>query len=413
MNTKTIPFIAGDGIGTEIMDAARKVVDAAISATYGDQAEIAWMEIPAGESAFKTTGTYLPKATIDTIRKYKVAIKGPLTTPIGGGFRSLNVALRQTLDLYVCQRPVKWFQGLPSPHRSPNGIDVVIFRENTEDLYAGIEYAVGTPAHLQFMQAFQSTLKADYARIPTPAECGVGIKPISRTNSQRLVRAALQWAIAHDRKRVTLVHKGNIMKYTEGAFMEWGYEEAQQHFGPNVFTRRAYQQIASASGKDKAEKAKQDALNAGKVWVDDVIADVVFEQLITHPQQFDVIATTNLNGDYISDAAAALAGGVGISPGANINMTNGTALFEANHGSAQGIAGKNIANPSSLILSAAMMLDFIGWPEAAELVRAGLQAAIRAKQVTFDLATQIEGAKALSTQAFADSIITHFFMEAK
>ena len=413
MNTKTIPFIAGDGIGTEIMDSARKVVDAAISATYGDQAEIAWMEIPAGESAFKTTGTYLPKATIDTIRKYKVAIKGPLTTPIGGGFRSLNVALRQTLDLYVCQRPVKWFQGLPSPHRSPNGIDVVIFRENTEDLYAGIEYAVGTPAHLQFMQAFQSTLKADYARIPTPAECGVGIKPISRTNSQRLVRAALQWAIAHDRKRVTLVHKGNIMKYTEGAFMEWGYEEAQQHFGSNVFTRRAYQQIASASGKDKAEKAKQDALNAGKVWVDDVIADVVFEQLITHPQQFDVIATTNLNGDYISDAAAALAGGVGISPGANINMTNGTALFEANHGSAQGIAGKNIANPSSLILSAAMMLDFIGWPEAAELVRAGLQAAIRAKQVTFDLATQIEGAKALSTQAFADSIITHFFMEAK
>ena len=405
MNTKTIPFIAGDGIGPEIMKAARRVVDAAVAKTYNGTRKILWQEVMAGENAYQSCGEHLPGTTIEAIREHKIAIKGPLTTPIGGGFRSLNVVLRQTLDLYVCQRPVIWFAGLPSPHRAPEGFDVIIFRENTEDLYAGIEYEAGTPEHLQFMQAFQSTRKEDYSRIPTPAECGIGIKPISKTNSQRLVRAAIQWALDHNRKRLTLVHKGNIMKYTEGAFMEWGYDEAEQHFSAYVFTRRANQKIASDLGKEEAEKEKKKALAGGKLWVDDVIADVVFEQLITNPQQFDVIATTNLNGDYISDAAAALAGGVGISPGANINYSNGTALFEANHGSAQAIAGKNKANPSSLILSAAMMLDFIGWEETAQLVRDGLQTSIKEKQVTFDLAAQIAGATTLSTEEFTQKII--------
>jgi len=413
MSTRTIPFITGDGIGTEIMDAARRVVNAAVSKAYNGINHIDWMEIPAGESAFKQHGEYLPAATIASIQEHKVAIKGPLTTPVGGGFRSLNVTLRQMLDLYVCLRPVAWFEGLPSPHRSPDGIDVVIFRENTEDLYAGIEYAAGTPDHLQFMLAFQSTLKSDYARIPTPADCGIGIKPISKGNSRRLVRAALEWALAHNRKRVTLVHKGNIMKYTEGAFMEWGYDEAEQYFATKVFTRRDFQRITASSGKAAADKAKQDAIAAGKIWVDDVIADVVFEQLITHPQQFDVIATTNLNGDYISDAAASLAGGVGISPGANINYRSRVALFEANHGSAQAIAGMDKANPSSLILSAAMMLDFIGWEKAAEFVRDGLRESIRHKQVTFDLAAQIPGAVTLGTQAFAHKIITIIQSEEK
>jgi len=413
MNTKIIPFIAGDGIGPEIMKAAKSVVNAAITRAYNGARQISWQEMIAGESAYASCGDYLPGATIEAIRKYKVAIKGPLTTPVGGGFRSLNVALRQALDLYVCQRPVKWFAGLPSPHRAPEGIDVIIFRENTEDLYTGIEYKPGSLKHLQFMQAFQSTQKEDFERIPTPAECGIGIKPISKMNSQRLVRAAIQWALNHNRKRLTLVHKGNIMKYTEGAFMGWGYDEAEQHFSADVFTRRTYQKIASDSGKILADKEKQAALAGGKLWVDDIIADVVFEQLITYPQQFDVIATTNLNGDYISDAAAALAGGVGISPGANINYSNSTAVFEANHGSAQQIAGQNKANPCSLILSAAMMLDFIGWEEAAQLVRDSLQATIKDKQVTFDLAAQIAGASALSTQAFTIKIIAAIEAEAK
>jgi isocitrate dehydrogenase len=406
MNTRTIPFIAGDGIGPEIMQAAKSVVDAAVDRTFNGKRGLILKEVPAGESAYRSIGNHLPDTTIDAIREHKVAIKGPLMTPIGDGFRSLNVTLRQALDLYVCQRPVLWFEGLPSPHRTPEGIDVVIFRENTEDLYAGIEYKTGTPEHLQFMQAYQSACKEEYTRLPSPAECGIGIKPISKTNSQRLVRAAIRWALDHNRKRVTLVHKGNIMKFTEGAFMDWGYDEAEQRFPTSVFTRRAYQKIVSDKGKEAADIEKQNALSTGKLWVDDVIADVVFEQLITFPQQFDVIATTNLNGDYISDAAAALAGGVGISPGANINYSNGIALFEANHGSAQQIAGLNKANPSSLILSAVMMLEFIGWGEAAAKLRDGLRETIKNKLVTFDLAAQIPDATTLSTRDFAQNIIS-------
>ena len=412
MNTRTIPFIAGDGIGPEIMLAARNVVDAAVAKAFNGKRNIIWKEALAGESAYQFQGDHLPETTIEAIREHKIAIKGPLTTPVGDGFRSLNVTLRQALDLYVCQRPVIWFEGLPSPHRAPEGIDLVIFRENTEDLYAGIEYKPGTPDHLRFMQAYQSAFKEEYTLIPSPAECGIGIKPISKSNSQRLVRSAIQWALDHDRKRVTLVHKGNIMKFTEGAFVEWGYDEAEQHFSASVFTRRAYQKIVSDAGKEAADIEKQNALSKGKLWVDDVIADVVFEQLITHPQLFDVIATTNLNGDYISDAAAALAGGVGISPGANINYTNGIALFEANHGSAQQIAGHNKANPSSLILSAAMMLEYIGWTEAAVKIHDGLRATIMNRFATFDLAAQIPGATTLSTQNFAQKIITTIETEA-
>jgi len=403
---RTIPFIPGDGIGPEIMDAAQRVTDAAVYHAYGSSKQIKWKAFQAGQAAFDTVGTWLPAPTIEAIGQFQVGIKGPLTTPVGGGIRSLNVSLRQMLDLYVCLRPVRWFKGLPSPHRTPQGIDLVIFRENTEDLYTGIEYQVGTPQHSQWMKAYREALPEDHKKLPYPQECGIGIKPISKTNSQRLVHAALDWAIKNDRKRVTLVHKGNIMKYTEGAFRSWGYEEAENSFTSQVFTHRQYQSLLIKAGREEAELQKETALKNGNIWVDDVIADVVFEQLITKPQNFDVIATTNLNGDYLSDAAAALAGGVGISPGANINDTNGTALFEANHGSAQDIAGLNKANPSSLILSAEMMLRYIKWPKAADLIHKGVTESIRQKKVTFDLAVQIKGATVLGTREFANTIIS-------
>jgi len=403
---RTIPFIPGDGIGPEIMDAAKRVTNAAVYLAYGSSKQIKWKAFQAGQAAFDTVGTWLPASTIEAIRQFQVGIKGPLTTPVGGGIRSLNVSLRQMLDLYVCLRPIHWFKGLPSPHRTPQGIDIVIFRENTEDLYTGIEYQAGTPQHSQWMKAYRAALPEDYKKLPFPQNCGIGIKPISKPNSQRLVHAAIEWAIENDRKRVTLVHKGNIMKYTEGAFRSWGYEEAENSFTSQVFTRRQYQSLLKIVGREEAELQKETALKKGNIWVDDVIADVVFEQLITKPQNFDVIATTNLNGDYLSDAAAALAGGVGISPGANINYTNGTALFEANHGSAQNIAGFNKANPSSLILSAEMMLRYIEWPEAADLIHKGVTKSIRQKKVTFDLAAQIKEATVLGTQEFADTIIS-------
>jgi len=403
---RTIPFIPGDGIGPEIMDAAKRVTDTAVYHAYGSSKQIKWKAFQAGQAAFDTVGTWLPASTIEAIRQFQVGIKGPLTTPVGGGIRSLNVSLRQMLDLYVCLRPIHWFKGLPSPHRTPQGIDIVIFRENTEDLYTGIEYQAGTPQHSQWMKAYRVALPEDYKKLPFPQNCGIGIKPISKPNSQRLVHAAIEWAIENDRKRVTLVHKGNIMKYTEGAFRSWGYEEAENSFTSQVFTRRQYQSLLKIVGREEAELQKETALKKGNIWVDDVIADVVFEQLITKPQNFDVIATTNLNGDYLSDAAAALAGGVGISPGANINYTNGTALFEANHGSAQNIAGFNKANPSSLILSAEMMLRYIEWPEAADLIHKGVTKSIRQKKVTFDLAAQIKEATVLGTQEFADTIIS-------
>ncbi|MDO9546501.1 MAG: NADP-dependent isocitrate dehydrogenase [Pelolinea sp.] len=410
MNTKPtsriIPYIPGDGIGPEIMEVARKVIDAAVLKAYRDPNLVEWKILKAGQIAFDETGEWLPASTLEAIRRYKVSIKGPLTTPIGGGMRSLNVSLRQMLDLYVCLRPVRWIDGLPSPHRSPQGINIIIFRENTEDLYTGIEYQVGTLEHTKWMDAYKQALPEDYARLPYPKQCGIGIKPISKPNSQRIVHAAVDWAVENKRKRVTLVHKGNIMKYTEGAFLEWGYKEVENNFTSTTFTRRQFQIMVNEIGLLAAEKQKSELLAGGKIWVDDVIADVVFEQLITKPQNFDVIATTNLNGDFLSDAAAALAGGVGISPGANINPQTGTALFEANHGSAENLTGLNKANPSSLILSGEMMLRFIGWTEAADLIRAGLTETIRKKKVTFDLAEQIEGASILGTKEFADQVIS-------
>jgi isocitrate dehydrogenase len=401
----TIPYIPGDGIGPEIMTAAREIVSSSLQKAYNGESKIDWLECLAGKAAFNTTGAWLPSATLQILKSHPVSIKGPLTTPVGGGIRSLNVAMRQELDLYVCQRPVRWYEGLPSPLRDPAGLDVVTFRENTEDIYIGIEYPAGSPQAQAWLQSFRAAMPEDYAKIAHPEQSGIGIKPISKPNSQRLVRAAIRWALANQRKRLSLVHKGNIMKYTEGAFRTWGYEVADVEFTEETFSQQRYQAILKAEGAATAEAVKAQARADGKLWVDDVIADVTFEQLITRPQNFDVIATTNLNGDYISDAIAALAGGVGISPGANINYESGVAVFEANHGSADGLAGQNKANPSSLILSAEMMLRFLDWNEAADLIDRALAATIRAKQVTFDLAAQIPGAQTLGTREFAAAII--------
>ena len=403
----TIPFIAGDGIGREIMAVTQEVVEQALHKAYKGSQKINWMECLAGQSAHEQTGEWLPADTLETLKQYPASIKGPLTTPVGGGIRSLNVTLRQALDLYVCMRPVRWYEGLPSPLKNPEGMDVVIFRENIEDIYTGIEYAAGSREVQTWLDSFKAALPEDFAKISQSRECGIGIKPISKHNSQRLVRAALQWALENKRKRLSLVHKGNIMKFTEGAFRNWGYEVADNEFAQTTFSRQRYENIVKKEGNEAADKAKSKAQAEGKIWVDDVIADVTFEQLITKPQQFDVIATTNLNGDYISDAAAALAGGVGISPGANINFEKNIAIFEANHGSAAALAGKNKANPSSLILSAEMMLRFLNWPEAADMIRRAVAETVRSKQVTFDLAAQIEGAKELGTREFAQAIIEH------
>jgi len=401
----TIPVIPGDGIGPEIMAVTRDIVQSAVRKAYKEEKTITWLECLAGKQAFEKTGQWLPAETLQILKSHNVSIKGPLTTPVGGGIRSLNVVMRQELDLYVCQRPVRWYEGLPSPLRDPAGLDVVTFRENTEDIYTGIEFATGSPQQKAWLQSFRATMPGDFAKIAHPEQCGIGIKPISKPNSQRLVRAAIRWALENKRKRLSIVHKGNIMKYTEGAFRTWGYEVADIEFTEEIFSQQRYQAILKADGAAAAQAVKAQAEADGKLWVDDLIADVTFEQLITRPQNFDVIATTNLNGDYISDAIAALAGGVGISPGANINYESGVAVFEANHGSADGLAGQNKANPSSLILSAEMMLRFLNWNEAAELIRRALAETIRAKQVTFDLAAQIPGAQTLGTREFAAAII--------
>jgi len=401
----SIPFLPGDGIGPEIMTAARIVVDQAVHSAYGDSKNIEWKVVDGGKTAYEKSGEWLPRETLEAFRTHRIGLKGPLTTPVGGGIRSLNVRLRQALDLFVCLRRVRWFEGLPSPHRNPQGIDLTIFRENTEDIYTGIEYQAGSEKLHSWLKMYEDEFPEDFQRLPHPHECGIGIKPISKHGSQRFVRATLKWALANQINRVTLVHKGNIMKFTEGAFRNWGYEIAETEFSEQVFTQQQYKAIALESGIAAASEWKKQSASTGKIWVDDVIADVAFEQLITNPQSFDLIATTNLNGDYLSDAAAALAGGVGISPGGNINFENRTAIFEANHGSAESLAGKNRANPSSLILSAEMMLRFMGWEEAADLVWNGVRSAIQSKMVTFDLASQIGGAKAAGTQEFTQNII--------
>ncbi|MEK4349609.1 NADP-dependent isocitrate dehydrogenase [Paenibacillus sp. FSL R5-0475] len=404
-NNPIIPFIEGDGTGRDIWKASKRVLDAAVTKAYGGTKQIAWYEVFAGEKAFNTYGEWLPNDTLEAIREYFVAIKGPLTTPIGGGIRSLNVALRQELDLYVCLRPVRYFQGVPSPVKRPELVDMVIFRENTEDIYAGIEYQEGSAEVKKVIEFLQKEMGVNKIRFPETS--GIGIKPVSSEGSKRLVRAAIEYAIKHGRKSVTLVHKGNIMKFTEGAFKNWGYEVAEQEFGDKVFTWSQYDVIKERDGEAAANAAQKDAEAAGKIIIKDAIADIALQQVLTRPTDFDVIATLNLNGDYLSDALAAQIGGIGIAPGANINYITGHAIFEATHGTAPKYADKDVVNPGSVILSGVMLLEHLGWQEAADLIYKGMETAINNKTVTYDFARLMEGATELKCSAFADEIINH------
>ncbi|SFA39309.1 isocitrate dehydrogenase (NADP) [Parageobacillus thermantarcticus] len=402
-NNPIIPFIEGDGTGPDIWAAASRVLEAAVEKAYKGEKKIVWKEVLAGEKAYKQTGEWLPQETLDVIREYIIAIKGPLTTPVGGGIRSLNVALRQELDLFVCLRPVRYFKGVPSPVKRPEDTDMVIFRENTEDIYAGIEYAKGTPEVKKVIDFLQNEMGVRKIRFPETS--GIGIKPISEQGSKRLVRAAINYAIEHGRKSVTLVHKGNIMKFTEGAFKNWGYELAEEEFGDKVFTWAQYDRIVEAEGKEAANKALAEAEESGKIIIKDVIADIFLQQILTRPREFDVVATMNLNGDYISDALAAQVGGIGIAPGANINYETGHAIFEATHGTAPKYAGLDKVNPSSVILSGVMMFEHLGWNEAAKLIVDALEKTIAAKIVTYDFARLMEGATEVKCSEFADAII--------
>ncbi|MDO3408855.1 NADP-dependent isocitrate dehydrogenase [Saccharibacillus sp. CPCC 101409] len=402
-NNPVIPFIEGDGTGRDIWKASKRVLDAAVEKAYGGEKKIAWYEVFAGEKAFNTYGEWLPADTLTAIREYIVAIKGPLTTPIGGGIRSLNVALRQELDLYVCLRPVRYFDGVPSPVKRPELVDMVIFRENTEDIYAGIEYQEGSEEVKKVLEFLQKEMGVNKIRFPETS--GIGIKPVSEEGSKRLVRAAVQYAIDHGRKSVTLVHKGNIMKFTEGAFKNWGYEVAEAEFGDKVFTWAQYDEIKEKDGTDAANAAQKAAEDAGKIVVKDAIADIALQQVLTRPTDFDVIATLNLNGDYLSDALAAQVGGIGIAPGANINYVTGHAIFEATHGTAPKYADKDVVNPGSVILSGVMMLEHLGWQEASDLIYKGLETSINNKTVTYDFARLMEGAKEVKCSEFADEVI--------
>ncbi|PUA35056.1 NADP-dependent isocitrate dehydrogenase [Paenibacillus elgii] len=405
-NNPIIPFIEGDGTGPDIWAASKRVLDAAVEKAYNGEKKIAWYEVFAGEKAFNKYNNWLPSDTLTAIREYIVAIKGPLTTPIGGGIRSLNVALRQELDLYVCSRPVRYFKGVPSPVKRPELVDMVIFRENTEDIYAGIEWAAGSDEVKKVLTFLQNEMGVKKIRFPETS--GIGIKPVSSEGSKRLIRAAIEYAIQHNRKSVTLVHKGNIMKFTEGAFKNWGYELAEQEFGDKTFTWAQYDKIKEEQGVDAANKAQKDAEAAGKIIVKDAIADIALQQVLTRPTDFDVIATLNLNGDYLSDALAAQVGGIGIAPGANINYVTGHAIFEATHGTAPKYAGLDVVNPGSVILSGVMMLEHLGWLEAAELIYKGMETAINNKTVTYDFARLMEGATEVKCSAFADEIIKNF-----
>ncbi|GBG08835.1 MULTISPECIES: NADP-dependent isocitrate dehydrogenase [Paenibacillus] len=402
-NQPIIPFIEGDGTGRDIWRASKRVLDAAVEKAYNGEKKIAWYEVFAGEKAFNEYGEWLPADTLTAIREYIVAIKGPLTTPIGGGIRSLNVALRQELDLYTCLRPVRYFDGVPSPVKRPELVNMVIFRENTEDIYAGIEYAEGSAEVKKVIEFLQKEMGVNKIRFPETS--GIGIKPVSAEGSKRLARAAIEYAIKHGRKSVTLVHKGNIMKFTEGAFKNWGYEVAEQEFAEQTFTWGQYDRIKDADGVDAANKAQADAEAAGKIIVKDAIADIALQQVLTRPTDFDVIATLNLNGDYLSDALAAQVGGIGIAPGANINYLTGHAIFEATHGTAPKYADKDVVNPGSVILSGVMMLEHLGWQEAADLIYKGMETSINNKTVTYDFARLMEGATEVKCSAFADQII--------
>ena len=399
-----IPFIEGDGIGKDITTASQKVLDAAVAKAYGSKRKLEWKEVLAGGKAFNSTGEYLPEKTLEAFREYLVGIKGPLETPVGGGIRSLNVALRQTLDLYVCLRPVRWFKGVPSPIRYPSMVDMHIFRENTEDIYAGIEFQSGEEKTEKFLDFLVNEMGIT-SQIRFPENSSFGVKPISKDGSERLIRAAIQYAIDRKLPSVTLVHKGNIMKFTEGAFKNWGYDLAEKEFANQVFTWRQYQQIESEKGQLDAQKALEQAKKEDKVIVKDVITDAFLQDSLLHPYDHSVIATMNLNGDYVSDQLAAMVGGIGISPGANINYQSGFAIFEATHGTAPNIAGTGKANPSSLILSGVMMLEYLGWHEAAEHVFDAMEHTFAKRRVTSDLHAMMESSTLLSTTEFADEII--------
>jgi len=400
-----IPFIEGDGTGPDIWAASVRVLDAAVEKAYGGKKKIAWKEVYAGEKAFNKTGEWLPQDTLDVIREYLVAIKGPLTTPVGGGIRSLNVALRQILDLYVCLRPVRYYQGVPSPVKDPTTTDMVIFREKSEDIYAGIEWMTGTEEANKIVKYLREEMKV--TKIRFPESTSIGIKPVSKEGTERLVRGAIEYAIEHNKPSVTLVHKGNIMKFTEGQFKMWGYQLAEREYADKVFTWLEYDRIVAKDGLDAANAAQKEAEQNGKIIVKDVIADAFLQQILTRPAEYSVIATLNLNGDYISDALAAIVGGIGIAPGANINYETGHAIFEATHGTAPKYAGLDKVNPGSVILSGAMMFEHLGWPEAADLIRKGLQTAISKKRVTYDFERQMQGATLLKCSEFGDEIISN------
>jgi isocitrate dehydrogenase len=402
-----VPFIEGDGTGRDIWRASVRVMDAAVEKAYGGKKKIAWHEVLAGEKAFQKTGNWLPDETVEAFRTYLVGIKGPLTTPIGGGIRSLNVALRQLLDLYVCLRPVRWFTGVPSPVKKPQDVDMVIFRENTEDIYAGIEWEAKSDDVKKMLAFVEKEFPKDYKKIRFPKSTGLGLKAVSEEGTERLVRAAIKYAIDLKRKSVTFVHKGNIMKYTEGAFMKWGYALAEKEFADQVYTWGQWEKTKEAKGEDAANAEQKEQLAKGKILIKDAIADITLQQVLTRAKEFDVIATLNLNGDYLSDALAAQVGGIGIAPGGNINYVSGHAIFEATHGTAPKYADLDKVNPGSVVLSGEMMLRHMGWIEAADKVIKGMNGAIASKKVTYDFARLMEGATELKCSEFGDNLIAN------
>lgn len=401
-----IPFIEGDGIGPDIWAASQRVIDAAVEHAYNGSRKIEWLEVLCGEKSFKDSGEWLPEKTLETLKSHLVGIKGPLTTPIGGGIRSLNVALRKELDLYACVRPVRWFKGTPAAILDPKRVDFVLFRENTEDVYAGIEFKNGSDESKQIIELMEKFGEAKKIRFPESSS--FGLKPISKEGSIRLFDAALKYALENNRRSVTIVHKGNIMKFTEGYFKKWTYAHAEEHYSDRVFTWAQYDRIQEENGTEAANAAQNKALEEGKIIIKDVIADAFLQQILLRPDEYDVIATMNLNGDYLSDSAAAAVGGIGIAPGANINYKSGHAIFEATHGTAPKYAGQDKVNPSSVILSGAMMLNYLGWTEAADLIESGIEKAIFNKKVTYDFHRLMENATLLKCSEFGDEIISKF-----
>jgi isocitrate dehydrogenase len=402
-----LPFVEGDGTGRDIWRASVCVFDAAVKKAYDGRRAIHWMEVYAGEKAYEKFGSWLPEETVGAFDEFLVGIKGPLTTPVGGDIRSLNVALRKALDLYVCQRPVRYFSGLPSPVKHPEYVDMVVFRENTEDIYSGIEFEYGSEENRRFKKLLEENFPGEYAKMRFPETAGIGLKPVSKEGTSRLVRAAIGWALANRRRNVTLVHKGNIMKFTEGAFRNWGYEVAEKEFGDSVYTWAQWERTKEAQGEEVANAEQEAALKRGKLLIKDVIADIVFQQTITRAREFDVLATMNLNGDYLSDALASQVGGISIAPGGNINYISGRAIFEATHGTTPKYADQDRANPGSVILSGEMMFRYMGWGEAAQLIMRGMEGAIAAKTVTYDFHHLMEGAKLLKCSEFGDEVIRH------